>query len=288
MPEKPTVGVIGTGRMGAAMVGTLRRAGFDVVAFNRTRAAAEATGAEVAASAREAASRADITISSLADDDALIEVYSGPSGVMAGLRTGTVAVETSTVNPATSRTLAPQVAETGASFIDAPVSGSVALVDAGQLTIMAGGDSAALDLARPALDALASKVFHVGGVGSGATLKLAVNALVHATNTALSEAIVLAEKAGVGRALAYEVFASGAAGSPFLQYKKESYLHPDSAPVAFTLDLVAKDLRLILELAGQAGAPMDQGAANLRLTEAAINAGLGDRDLSAIADYLRA
>jgi 3-hydroxyisobutyrate dehydrogenase/2-hydroxy-3-oxopropionate reductase len=274
--------------MGAGMVGTLQRAGFDVVAYNRTRGAAEATGAEVADSARQAVAGADITISSLADDDALTAVYSGPDGVLAGLQTGAVAIDTSTVKPATIQALAPLVAAKGASFIDAPVSGSVGLVEAGQLTVMVGGDLAALELARLPLDALASKIFHVGPIGSGATVKLAVNALVHATNTALSEAIVLAEKSGVDRALAYEVFASGAAGSPFLQYKKEAYLHPEAAPVAFSLDLVAKDLRLILTLADQVGAPMEQGAANLEVTEAAIRAGLGERDMSIIAEHLRA
>jgi len=269
------------------MVGTLQRAGFSVVAYNRTRAAAEATGAEVAETAREAAAGADITLSSLADDGALNALYSGPDGVMAGLRAGTVAVDTSTVNPATIQQLALDVAATGASLIDAPVSGSVGLVEAGQLTIMVGGEAGALELARPALEALAAKIFHVGAIGSGATVKLAVNALVHATNTALSESLVLAEKAGVDRALAYDVFAAGAAGSPFLQYKRDAYLQPDSAPVAFSLDLVAKDLGLILELAEQVDAPMDQGTANLEVTAAAIRAGFGDRDMSVIAEHLR-
>lgn len=288
MPNQPRVAVIGTGRMGAAIVGTLLRAGFPVTAHNRTRSSAEATGAEVADSARLAATAADVVITCLADDDALNAVYAGDDGVLAGLRSGVVAVDTSTVNPATIRALAPLVGNTGASLIDAPVSGSVALVEAGQLTIMVGGEEAALESARPVLEALASKVFHLGGIGSGATMKLAVNALVHATNTALSEAIVLAEKSGVDRELAYEVFASGAAGSPFLQYKRESYLHPENSAVAFTLDLVAKDLRLILELARQVDAPMSQGAVNLQVTEAAVNAGFGESDLSAIAEHLRA
>jgi 3-hydroxyisobutyrate dehydrogenase/2-hydroxy-3-oxopropionate reductase len=118
-------------------------------------------------------------------------------------------------------------------------------------------------------------------------MKLAVNALVHATNTALSEALVLAEKAGVDRALAYEVFGAGAGGSPFLHYKKDAYLHPAEAPVAFSLELVAKDLQLILSLAERVGAEMPQGIANLTVTKAAIDDGYGGRDMSALAEYLR-
>ncbi len=277
--------------MGAAMAATLGRTGFDVVVFNRTRSSADrvaaAIGARVAETAREAAAAADIVISSLADDAALEAVYTGPDGVAAGLRAGTVAADTSTIDPGTVRGLLAPVEAAGAALIDAPVSGSVGLVEAGKLTIMVGGEASALDLARPALEALSARIFHMGPLGTGATMKLAVNALVHATNTALAEALVLAEKAGVDRALAYEVFAAGAGGSPFVQYKKEAYLHPDEAPVAFSLDLAAKDLQLIMALAERVGAPMDQGEANLDVTLAAIGGGFGARDMSAIAQHLR-
>lgn len=277
--------------MGAAMAATLGRTGFDVVVFNRTRSSADrvaaAVGARVAETAREAAAAADIVISSLADDAALEAVYTGPDGVAAGLRAGTVAADTSTIDPGTVRGLLAPVEAAGAALIDAPVSGSVGLVEAGKLTIMVGGEASALDLARPALEALSARIFHMGPLGTGATMKLAVNALVHATNTALAEALVLAEKAGVDRALAYEVFAAGAGGSPFVQYKKEAYLHPDEAPVAFSLDLAAKDLQLIMALAERVGAPMDQGEANLDVTLAAIGGGFGARDMSAIAQHLR-
>jgi 3-hydroxyisobutyrate dehydrogenase/2-hydroxy-3-oxopropionate reductase len=273
------------------MAGTLGRAGFEVVVYNRTRSGAEDTaervGGRVADTPREAAAAADIVISSLADDAALEAVYGGPDGVAAGLRAGTVAADTSTVDPQTIRDLLPLFEETGAALIDAPVSGSVSLVEAGNLTIMVGGEEPALELARPALEALSARVFHLGPLGAGATVKLAVNALVHAINTALSEALVLAEKAGVERQLVYEVFAAGAGGAPFVQYKKDAYLNPEQAAVAFSLDLVAKDLRLILGLAEHVGAEMPQGAANLALTDSAIAAGLGDHDMSAIAEYLR-
>jgi 3-hydroxyisobutyrate dehydrogenase/2-hydroxy-3-oxopropionate reductase len=289
--DQPTVAVVGMGRMGAAMATRLGGAGFELVVYNRTRSVAEQVaeriGARLAGSPREAAAAADIVLTSLADDAALEGVFGGPDGVAAGLRPGTVAADTSTVDPETVRGLVRLVADSGAGIIDAPVSGSVALVEAGKLTIMVGGESAHLESARPALEALSARIFHLGPVGAGATVKLAVNALVHATNTALSEALVLAEKAGVERALAYEVFAAGAGGSPFVQYKQEAYLNPDQAPVAFSLELVAKDLGLILALAEHVGAPMQQGATNLALTRAAIVEGYGERDMSAIAEFLR-
>jgi 3-hydroxyisobutyrate dehydrogenase-like beta-hydroxyacid dehydrogenase len=288
---EPKVAVVGTGRMGATMVGTLRRAGTEVVVYNRTRARAEEvarrSGAALAGSAREAVAGAGVVLSSLADDAAVQGAYAGPDGLAAGLAAGAVVCETSTVHPRTIAAVAPLVAERGAALLDAPVSGSVQLVERGELTVMAGGDAAALERARPVLDLLAARIFHVGGLGTGATMKLAVNTIVHGLNLALSEALVLAEKAGVSRSAAYEVFANSAVAAPFVLYKRPAYEHPDQAPVAFSLDLVAKDLDLALDLAAQAGATMEQAATNRRVVGAAVAAGLGDHDLSALAAYLR-
>jgi 3-hydroxyisobutyrate dehydrogenase/2-hydroxy-3-oxopropionate reductase len=152
---------------------------------------------------------------------------------------------------------------------------------------MAGGEEASLQRVMPILEALSSRVIHVGERGSGAVVKLAVNGLVHGLNVALSEALVLAEKAGVARSTAYEVFASGAGGAPFVQYKRDAYERPDDAAVAFSLDLVAKDLELITRLGARVGAPLAQAEAGLEIVRSAIAAGMGDRDLSAVAVYLR-
>jgi 3-hydroxyisobutyrate dehydrogenase/2-hydroxy-3-oxopropionate reductase len=114
-----------------------------------------------------------------------------------------------------------------------------------------------------------------------------VNGLVHGLNVALAEALVLAERAGVDRATAYEVFVSGAGGAPFVQYKRAAYEHPDEAQVAFSLDLVAKDLELITGLGEKVGAPMSQARTGLDIVRRAMAAGLGQRDMSAIAIYLR-
>ena len=291
MAGGPRVAVVGAGRMGAAMVGTLCRAGVEVVVYNRTRAkadaAAEGTEAAVAATAREAAASAQVVLSSLADDAAVGAAYTGGDGIVAGLQPGAVVCEASTIDPGTVRRLRPLVEDRGASLLDTPVSGSVSTVEAGQLTIMAGGDPAVLERVRPVLDPLAKQILHVGELGAGAVMKLAVNSVLHGLNLALAEALVLAERAGVERSAAYEVFAASAIAAPFVHYKREAFEHPGRPPVAFSLDLVAKDLDLILALAAQAGAPMEQATTNSRVAEAAVAAGLGDHDLSELATYLR-
>ncbi|MBI4259094.1 MAG: NAD(P)-dependent oxidoreductase [Actinobacteria bacterium] len=286
-----TVAVIGTGRMGGAMAATISRAGFDTVLWNRdvskARRVGEALGAPVAGSAAEAASRADVVLTSLADDAAVQSVYLDPGGVVEGIDPAAVAIEASTVDPRTVEVVGSAVDGTGAGFLDCPVSGSVSTVEAGGLTIMAGGDADLLERVRPVLEALASRIIHVGGRGAGAATKLAVNGLVHGLNVALSEAVVLAERAGVDRATAYEVFASGAGGAPFVHYKRAAYEQPEEAPVAFSLDLVAKDLELIIGLGERVGAPMRQAATSLDIVRRAIAGGFGERDLSAIAVFLR-
>jgi len=279
------------GHMGGAMAARIGRAGFDTVVWNRDTSKAERVGREhgvgIAETAARAAAQADVVITSLADDAAVEAVYLGAGGIVEGIGAGTIALEMSTIDPETTRRVGDAVEATGAGYLDCPVSGSVSTVEAGTLTIMVGGDPALIDGVRPVLDALASRVVHVGGRGAGAATKLAVNGLVHGLNVALSEAVVLAERAGVQREIAYEVFASGAGGAPFVQYKRAAYEHPEEAGVAFSIDLVAKDLDLITGLASRVGAPMRQAETNLGIVGDAISAGLGGRDLSAVAVFLR-
>ena len=270
------------------MVGTLRRAGFDVVAWNRDRgkcdAIARTSGADVAGSATEAVEAAEVVLTSLADDAAVRAVY---ADALEGFHDGQVVLEMSTIAPETVREVEPSVRARGAALLDAPVSGSVPVVERGELLIMAGGDVEALERARPVLEALSSKILHIGELGSGATVKLAVNALIHGLAVALSESLVLAERAGVERTTAYEVFVSGATGAPYVSYKRAAFEKPDETPVAFSLDLVAKDLDLILALAERVGAPMPQAASNREEIGAALAAGMAERDMSALAAYLR-
>jgi 3-hydroxyisobutyrate dehydrogenase-like beta-hydroxyacid dehydrogenase len=285
-----TVAVVGVGRMGGAMAIRLRGAGMDVVLHNRTSETATALASRIGAksvpTAREAAAASDVVLVSLADDAAVAQTYAGPDGLAAGLRDGAVVVETSTVDPETVRTLRPLVEAQGAGLLDAPVSGSVPVVERGELTFMVGGAAGALERARPILEVLAKRVFHVGGQGAGCAVKLATNLVVHGLNQALSEGLVLAERAGVPRATTYEVLAASAVAAPFVQYKRASFEHPDETPVAFTLDLVAKDLALIERLGEQVGARLSQTYTNAEVVRAAIAAGLGQRDMSAIAQLL--
>lgn len=277
--------------MGSAMARRFHSDGYPLLLWNRDRAKAEAvaetTDGRVVETPAEAASVAGIVVSSLADDRALRAVYLGADGVREGIEPGAIALDTSTVDPATIIEVGVEIDRAGAVFLDCPVSGSVSSVEAGALTVMAGGSPESIARVEPLLSSIAARVIRVGERGSGAACKLAVNGLLHGLNIALSEALVLAEKAGVGREIAYEVFASGAAGAPFVQYKRAAYEQPESASVAFSLDLVEKDLELITGLAERVGAPMEQAGVDLAIVRSAIESGLGDHDLSAVAVHLR-
>jgi 3-hydroxyisobutyrate dehydrogenase/2-hydroxy-3-oxopropionate reductase len=167
------------------------------------------------------------------------------------------------------------------------VSGSVAFAETGQLTLMVGGTAEDLGLARPVLEALAKTIVHVGPLGAGAAMKLAVNTVIFGLNQAVSEGLVLAEAAGIDRTVAYDVIASSAVGAPYLGYKRGAFLDPDGSPTAFSLDLAEKDLRLIAGLASALGVPTPQAATNLAAVRAASAGGRGGRDFSTIAEDLR-
>jgi 3-hydroxyisobutyrate dehydrogenase-like beta-hydroxyacid dehydrogenase len=285
------VALIGAGRMGSAMGARVAGAGHDLVVFNRTRSRAEdlagRTEARVADSAREAAEFAEVCLVSLADDPAVTATYLDDNGLIAGLQPRAIVCDASTVAPATVRGLNPLVAQKDAILLDTPVSGSVSTVESGTLTVMVGGDQDGLDRARPVLDTFAKSIFYLGDIGAGATMKLVVNSLVHSLNVAVSEALVLAEKAGLDRETAYDIFEAGAAGAPYVKYKREAFLRPGEVPVAFSLDLVAKDQELIHDLAAQVGARMEQGEASRKLVAEAVSAGMAERDISEVAEFLR-
>ena len=273
------------------MATNIAAAGFPLIVWNRTTSKSEAladrSGARVAASVAALAAEADIVITMVADGDVLLDLYTGSGGMARSLRAGTVCVDMSTISPGQAAELATAVAGAGCSFIDAPVSGSVALAEAGTLTVMAGGEARALDAARPVLEAMSARIYHMGPVGSGATIKLAVNSIVYGLGQAVSEALVLAEAAGIERGRAYEVFANSAIAAPFVHYRQEAFLKPGEVPVAFRMVLARKDLDLALDLAASAGAALPQGELNREVILKAIEAGFGDQDMSAVAQYLR-
>jgi 3-hydroxyisobutyrate dehydrogenase-like beta-hydroxyacid dehydrogenase len=273
------------------MAENIAAAGFPLTVWNRTPAKSErlaATGATVAPSPSALAASVDVVVTMVADGSALLDLYTGEGRLAGSLRPGTTCVDMSTVGPDESREVASAVEAAEGRFVDAPVSGSVALATAGELTIMAGGAIEDVESVRPVLDAMGSRVFHMGPVGTGATIKLAVNSIVYGLSGALSEALVLAERAGIERTRAYEVFAASAVAAPFVAYRRQTFLEPGGVPVAFRMALAGKDLDPALALADQVGAPMPQGRLNRTVIEDAISAGFGDDDMSAVAQHLRA
>jgi 3-hydroxyisobutyrate dehydrogenase/2-hydroxy-3-oxopropionate reductase len=279
--------------MGASLARALSRAGLPLILQNRTRARAEALAAELGASVRvaatpaEVASLADVSLTMVADDAAVAAVYRGPDGLLAGARPGLVLVDLSTVTPESICSLEADARAAGAGILDAPVSGSVTTAESGQLTLMVGGTVADLERARPALDPLAKTIVHIGALGSGAAMKLAVNTVIFGLNAAVAEGLVLAEAAGVDRAVAYDVIATSAAGAPYVAYKRAAFVAPDETPTAFSLDLAAKDLGLIAALADRVGVAMPQASSNLAGILAAAVALGGERDFSTVAVHRR-
>lgn len=285
------VGFIGLGRMGYPMASNVAAAGFPLTVWNRTVAKAEAlaadTGAAMAASPADLARGVDVVITMVADGVVLSDLYLGSGAMCGSLAAGTLCVDMSTVSPAESRLVAAAVEAAGGRFVDAPVSGSTAIATAGTLTIMAGGQPTDVETLRPVFEAMGSRVYHMGPVGSGATIKLAVNSIVYGLGQAVAEALVLAEASGIGRETAYEVFANSAIAAPFVHYRREAFLKPGEVPVAFRMVLAKKDLDLALDLARSAGAAMPQAVLNRSELVEAISAGFGDQDMSAVAEYLR-
>jgi len=282
------VGFAGLGRMGAPMARNLAHAGLLGGVYNRTRSVADElaseTGVESCATPAELAASANVLVTMVADDQASTALY---TGFLESLRPGTVAIEMSTVGIAHVLHLTREVEACGGVLLDAPVSGSVALAEAGTLTVLVGGDAATVERVAPVLQALGSTIVHLGAIGAGAAMKLAVNTVVYGLNGALSEGLVLAERSGIPRALAYEALASSAVAAPFVHYRRAAFERPAETPVAFRLALARKDLDLILSLADEVGAGLPQARLNAEVLRAADEAGFADADVSAVAEYLR-
>jgi 3-hydroxyisobutyrate dehydrogenase-like beta-hydroxyacid dehydrogenase len=285
------VAFLGIGRMGRPMAANVAGAGHEVVLYNRTRARADELAAEVgagvAATPREAVSGADVAVTMLADFDAVRDAYEGADGVLAGLGGETVAVDMGTTGPDGTAWIDERVRQAGARFVDAPVSGSVGAAEAGELTIMVGGDDDAVAAALPVLQTIGRHVFHLGPTGSGAVLKLAVNGIIYALGQAIAEALVVAERSGIDLPTAYDVFEHSAIAAPVVKYRRNQYLDGEQAAVLFAMRLAVKDLTLLSEQAGRVGAPIAQAGVNLESYGDAVDAGFGDRDMAAIGDYLR-
>jgi 3-hydroxyisobutyrate dehydrogenase-like beta-hydroxyacid dehydrogenase len=285
------VGFVGLGSMGSLMAANIARAGFPLWIFNRTQSKAadlaKETGARVADSPVQVAENCDVLLTMVSDANALREIYFGPAGFAQGLRPNTVCVDMSTVGPTAIRRLGEDLKPLSVGLLDAPVSGSIGSAKEAKLMMMVGGDSDNLERVRPVLSTMAARIFHLGKLGAGATMKLAVNAVVYGLNQALAEGLVLAESAGINRQVAYDLFENSAVAAPFVHYRKEAFLKEREVPVGFSLDLARKDLDLIESLAREVHASMPQTAMNRRMIESALEDGRGSQDVSAIAEYLR-
>jgi 3-hydroxyisobutyrate dehydrogenase len=287
---RPRVGFAGIGRMGLPMARNVLDAGFPLTVFNRTPERCDPlvdAGATLASTPAELARASDVVITMVADGDAVRALLDGPDGLLAGAGPDLVLSEMSTIGPLVARELAARCAEHGVAMIDAPVSGSVAVASAGKLTILAGGEEAALERARPVLDAMSKAVLHLGPSGAGAAIKLSINLIIGATVQSVSEALVVAEASGIEREAAYDAIASSVVGSTFVDYKRDAWLDPDGTPTAFTLDLMLKDLGLALELGTATGVPLLATSAAVNGTTLAIGLEGGDGDQVRIADALR-
>lgn len=258
---RETVGFIGLGIMGMPMARNLLRAGFPVVAHNRTAAKAEALaaeGASVAPSPAEVARAADVIVICVTASDDVERVVlgaEGVAGVLEGVRAGAVVVDMSTISPAVTRRLAGLLAERGASLVDAPVSGGEQGAIGGTLSIMVGGEATALERVRPVLEAMGRRITHCGPSGAGQTVKLCNQIAVVLNNLAMAEALVFCQRSGVDPAVMIEAIAAGAAGSWQISNLGPKVIARDFAP-GFKVGLQQKDLRLALEAADDLDLPL--------------------------------
>jgi 3-hydroxyisobutyrate dehydrogenase-like beta-hydroxyacid dehydrogenase len=274
--------------MGGRMVRRLLAAGHTVVGYNRTAAKAQPlvdAGMHLATTPREMAASADVVFSMVTDTAALEAVTRGTDGILSGLRSGAVYVEMSTVSPAAIRALAGDVRGHGGDILDAPVSGSVATLDAGQLSFMVGGDVETLERVRPYLLAIGPTITHVGPLGLAASMKIATNLGLAVQILAFSEAVLLAEKAGIARERAVEVLLKSVVASPMIKYRGPFVLGmPEEA--WFNVDMIQKDLRLALELGRTVGVPLPATALTNEMMTAARGMGLTEYDFAVVFDVL--
>lgn len=278
------VGFVGLGTMGGRIGRRLLDAGHEVTGWNRTRAKAEwliDAGMEWGESPRVVAEASEVVFSMVTDSRALRDITSGERGIVAGLRPGAVYVDMSTVSPTVSREVAAEVATRGAAMLDAPVSGSVATLEQGQLSIMVGGDPDILERVRPILLDIGPKITYMGPNGLAVAMKIATNLCLAVQMLSFSEGILLAEKAGIKRQAAIEAMLNSVAASPMLKYRGPFVLEmPGEA--WFDVDMMRKDLALALELGRELNVPLPSTAVSNEFMTAARAMGLADEDFAAV------
>ncbi|OKH93549.1 2-hydroxy-3-oxopropionate reductase [Streptomyces uncialis] len=280
----PQVAWIGLGIMGSPMSENLIKSGYRVTGHTLEQAKLDrltAAGGTAAASVAQAVAQADIIVTMVPASPQVEAIAYGPEGILAHARPGALLIDMSSITPRTSVELAAAGAERGLRVLDAPVSGGEAGAVEATLSIMAGGEAADFEAAKPLFDALGTTVVHCGPHGSGQTVKAANQLIVAVNIQACAEAVVFLEKSGVDLGAALDVLNGGLAGSTVLTRKRDNFLTRDFAP-GFRIDLHHKDLGIVTDAARTVGAALPLGAVVAQLVASLRAQGDGGLDHSAL------
>ena len=274
--------------MGSRMAKRLLDAGHDVTGYNRTRSKAQwllDAGMKWGNTPRAVAEANDVVFTMVTNTEALRAVTEGVDGILAGLSTGKIYVDMSTVSPAAIRAAAKQVEAKGAAMLDAPVSGSVITLEEGKLSFMGGGKRETFEKVLPILQAIGPKATHVGGNGLAVSMKIATNLSLAVQMLAFSEGVLLAEKSGIARATAVEVLLNSVIASPMVKYRGPFVLKmPDEA--WFDVNMMQKDMLLALEMGRQLDVPLPTTAITNQMLTAARGMGLAEKDFAILFEVL--
>src|SRR5471030_86478 len=281
------IGFIGLGIMGKPMSKNLLKEGYSLVVLDRnTQAVAEliAAGATSAATAKAVAEQVDVVITMLPNSPHVKEVALGENGLIEGAKPGTVLIDMSSIAPLASREIAAALAEKNIAMLDAPVSGGEPKAIDGTLSVMVGGDKALFDKHYDLLKTMAGSVVHTGDIGAGNVTKLANQVIVALNIATMSEALVLATKAGVDPNLVFQAIRGGLAGSTVLEAKAPMVMDRNFKP-GFRIDLHIKDLANALDTSHSVGAQLPLTSLVMEMMQALKADGHGQSDHSAIARY---
>jgi 3-hydroxyisobutyrate dehydrogenase-like beta-hydroxyacid dehydrogenase len=282
------LGFIGLGTMGGQMVDRLLGKGHVVTGYNRTRPKAQwliDKGMRWADSPRAVAAAADITFAMVTNSAALGAIAEGNDGLLAGLTSGKVFVDISTVSPAVSRALADKVRAKGADMVDSPVSGSVTTLQEGKLSVMVAGRRETFERVKPVLQDIGPKVTYVGDNGLALSMKIAINLSLAVQMLAFSEGVLLAEKSGIARETAVDVLTHSAVASPMIQYRGPFVLQ-QPAEAWFDVNMMQKDMLLAMELGRQLDVPLPTTATTNEFLTAARGMGMAKLDFACVFDVL--
>jgi 3-hydroxyisobutyrate dehydrogenase len=286
----PPVSLVGAGKMGSAIGERILAAEYGLAVYNRTPEKVQPlinAGASRIASLTEALRAADVCVTVVSDDDALRAIALGDGGILAEARRGTTMIEMSTVSVAASEAVASAADEADVRYLRAPVSGNPGVVRGGTATVILSGPSEAARAVDGLVRAIAPTVYYVGDGEAARVVKLALQVMVGGTAQLMSEALVLAEAAGVDNATLLEVMGASAVGSPFVRYKSEPLLRGDYS-ATFTTAMMLKDVDLVRQLGTNLGLSLPLTDTLRGLLEDAAAAGHGDVDFMALYLHLRA